>query len=169
MGNGPMQGSYAHLASVGYPVPTHANATDHFMDLITPGRKTSCQDTFLQFYDEHCKLDVMKTVEEELDNTSGSKPLELLERRRSAFNQAKFGTVPPIRDSVHATSFWFQLRIVFKREITLTSRDKQGVVADLISAVAKAFVIGIAYYGIGSQTAYQQVAFYFMLCMTCSI
>lgn len=158
--NGPMAGIIGHLDSVGYPVPVSVNPTDHALDLVTPGLPASCEQVFVDHYARHCAPAVNELIDGQL-NVAGKSAMELLESRRQKL--LPFGHLPPVRDSVYGVGFGRQLHLVLLRQFKLSLRDKQGVFAELIGAVAKALVIGVAYIGIGSKAPHQMMGFIFML------
>jgi len=93
--------------------------------------------------------------------------MELLEARR--LYMLRYGDLPPVTNTVYGVGFGRQLCLVLGRQLTLNLRDGQGVTSDLLVSIAKAVVVGCAYWNIGKLNAEQQVGFYFMVCTTCSI
>jgi ATP-binding cassette subfamily G (WHITE) protein 2 len=164
--NGSMSAALAYWESVGYPVPIHANPTDFYMDLITPGTRTERLAVFLEHFENFSRPEIDELVDLELHHERKN-PLELLEKIRRV--KMDYGYLPPVRNSKFGVPFHRQLRVVFSRQLTLCFRDKQGVIADVIAAIVKAVVVGLAYYDVGALGAYNKVAFFFMMCMTCSI
>mmetsp|Transcript_56834 Transcript_56834/g.132470 ORF Transcript_56834/g.132470 Transcript_56834/m.132470 type:complete len:674 (-) Transcript_56834:571-2592(-) len=163
--SGPMGDAVTHLARVGFPVPENINPLDYCLDLITPARG-SCEEAFVNYYTVHCKPLNDNIVREELHNERYA-PVELLEKRRRILLQ--FGRLPPLQHSRYGTSFAKQLRLVIARQLTLSIRDKQRLIADLVVALAKAAVVGTAYMDVGSLHAQHQCGFFFMVLMSCSI
>mmetsp|Transcript_112916 Transcript_112916/g.364490 ORF Transcript_112916/g.364490 Transcript_112916/m.364490 type:complete len:684 (+) Transcript_112916:3-2054(+) len=164
--NGPMEGVERHWARAGFPVPAGANPLDYCMDLVTPRTPGSQEEALVAFYDAHCRPASDELVRAEL-HSRRSTPLELLERRRRAL--LRFGRLPPVRSSRYGVRFGLQLRVLFSRQLTLSLRDKQGVLADMLVAVVKAAVVGVAYMDVGSLAAQHQCGFFFMVLMTCSL
>mmetsp|Transcript_103404 Transcript_103404/g.183696 ORF Transcript_103404/g.183696 Transcript_103404/m.183696 type:complete len:671 (+) Transcript_103404:108-2120(+) len=164
--SGKMADAQEHWQTVGFPVPSHVNPVDHYMDLVTPGAPGEACEAFLSHFNEHCKTHLDKMVRDKLHEELKS-PLELLEHVRE--NLLVWGDLPPLQNQVYGVPFGRQLKLVSYRLLLLRLRDKKALLAELISAVAKAIVVGIVYMRTGELTAQQQIAFYFMLCMTISI
>ncbi|CAJ1435629.1 unnamed protein product [Effrenium voratum] len=153
--NGRMKDVVNYVEQVGFEVPRHANPVDFFMDLITPDTSTCQVEPFDQYYREHVAADVAKRVDEGLKAEMRS-GLEILEEQRELLLQ--WGYVPAMRNSVYGVRFRKQLGIVFMRQLKLRIRDRRGILADLIGALAKAVVVGIVYMRTGELIAAQQAA-----------
>jgi len=164
--NGPMRDSMLHFESLGYPVPQFGNPTDHYLDLVTPDAPGSCPDLFVSHYREHCSPTVSELVAAALA-VEQKTPLQLLELKRRSLLQ--YGELPPVRNSVYGVSFWQQSKVLLRRKLVLSLRDKQGAVMALAGAVVKALVVGVAYMGIGDKDAFSQLGFIFMVLMSCSM
>jgi len=165
--NGPMSDAVAHFEKViGAPMPSRMNPMDFCMDLVTPEARGSCEEKCIKYYIEHCSPDLDKLVAGEMENKR-AEPLEMLEAWQR--KMLRYGDLPPVRNSKYGVRFRRQLQIVSRRQLTLCFRDKQGVWAELIVAVVKALVVGLAYLDVGELGAPQQVGFFFMLLMSCSI
>lgn len=93
--------------------------------------------------------------------------LELLESIRA--QMLKWGRVPALRNSKYGVRFRRQFYYVFKRQLKLRWRDRNGLLADLLGGVIKALVVGIVYMRTGQLDVKAQVSFFFMLCMLCAI
>jgi len=165
--NGPMTGAVAHFEAVlGRALPSRVNPLDFCMDLVTPGARGSQEEDCVQYYELHCRPAVDALVEDQLE-TKRAEPIEMLEAQRK--KMAKWGYLPPVRKNKYGVRFRRQLLIVFKRQLTLAMRDKQGFIAELVVAFAKALVVGLAYMKIGNLDAFQQCGFFFMVLMSVSI
>jgi len=164
--SGKMTDAQEHFRAVGFPVPAHVNPVDHYMDLVTPGAPGAECEAFLSYFNLHCKTRLDCLVSDQMHKQLKS-PLELLECEREKL--LVLGDVPPVRNSVFGVGFRTQLKLVSYRLLLLRLRDQKALLADLISAVAKAVVVGIVYMRTGELAAQQQIAFFFMLCMTTSI
>lgn len=165
--NGPMSDSVVHFEKVlGKSMPARVNPMDWCMDLVTPGSRGSCQDECVIYYNSSCRENIERFVTTELENER-STPIELLEKKRG--NMLQYGKMPPVRNSKFGVRFFRQCQLVFCRQLTLSLRDRQGLVADLAVASAKAVVVGIAYLNIGQLQPGQHCGFFFMVLMSCSI
>lgn len=164
--NGPLSEARSYWAHAGFPVPEFANPTDYYLDLVTDGHSDSQAAFFISYYKESMEPTVQELVNNHL-NAPRKNSIELLEAGRQ--NLLQFGDLPPIRNSVYGVRFRRQLRLVFWRQLVLSLRDMQGLVTDLIIAVVKALVVGIAYVGVGTHGPNFQVGFYFMVVMTCAL
>eukprot|EP00927_Polykrikos_kofoidii_P038109 TRINITY_DN32387_c0_g1_i1.p1 TRINITY_DN32387_c0_g1~~TRINITY_DN32387_c0_g1_i1.p1 ORF type:complete len:695 (+),score=82.60 TRINITY_DN32387_c0_g1_i1:44-2086(+) len=158
--NGPMSDATSHLEQLGHAIPDGVNPTDFFLDLVTPGLPASCGDDLAEHYRSFCAPSIAEIVDQQLD-VFGKTALQLLEVRRQ--KMLPYGLVPPVRGSVYGVGFGRQLHLVFVRQLKLGLRDKQGVFAEMVGALAKALVIGVAYFGIGSKEPHQMMGFIFML------
>ncbi|CAE7248791.1 abcG2, partial [Symbiodinium pilosum] len=166
--NGPMREAKRYWSDAGFPVPELISPTDYFLDLVTPGTLDSQVSHFLEFYRVHGKATVDKLVDEQLHNQRMT-ALQLLEERRARL--LTVGDMPPVRNSIYGVRFRKQLQKVFCRQVRLLLRDQQGVLTEILVAIAQALVVGAAYIGIGKgqDAGYHQVGFYFMLVMTCAL
>lgn len=164
--NGPMKSAADHWAQAGFPPPMCVNPTDYFLDLVTPGVPSAREDLFVQFYQQRCKGQLDELLEI-LMYEERKTPLQLLEAQRDGLLQ--FGYLPPVQSTLYAADFSRQLRVVFQRHLTLTLRDHQGFFAEILGAVAKAAVVGAAYWDIGSKAPQLQLGFIFMLLCTTAI
>jgi len=164
--NGRMEDVVGYLQSNGFEVPMHANPVDYFMDLVTPEVSTSQVDLFVQKYREQMEDNVLAVVDEGLEAEMPS-ALELLESIRA--QMLKWGRVPALRNSKYGVRFQWQFYYVFKRQLKLRWRDRNGLLADLLCGVIKALVVGIVYMRTGQLDVKAQVSFFFMLCMSCAI
>lgn len=164
--NGRMEDVVGYLQSNGFEVPMHANPVDYFMDLVTPEVSTSQVDLFVQKYREQMEDNVLAVVDEGLEAEMPS-ALELLESIRA--QMLKWGRVPALRNSKYGVRFRRQFYYVFKRQLKLRWRDRNGLLADLLGGVIKALVVGIVYMRTGQLDVKAQVSFFFMLCMSCAI
>lgn len=164
--NGRMEDVVGYLQSNGFEVPMHANPVDYFMDLVTPEVSTSQVDLFVQKYREQMEDNVLAVVDEGLEAEMPS-ALELLESIRA--QMLKWGRVPALRNSKYGVRFRRQFYYVFKRQLKLRWRDRNGLLADLLCGVIKALVVGIVYMRTGQLDVKAQVSFFFMLCMSCAI
>lgn len=164
--NGPMRELTSHCEKVGFPVPNHSNATDFCMDMVTPGLPKAHVDEFEAYYEAHCKPAVVVKVGEELGHARRT-PLEILEHCRQRMLQ--WGDLPPIRNSIYGVTFRRQLQMLFWRQTTLRFRDKWFIIADMLMAIGKAVVVGLAYVGIAEFSATFQVGFFFMALMSCTL
>jgi len=165
--NGPMAGAVSHFEKVvGQPMPVRMNPMDYCMDLVTPEARNACEDLCVEYYQAHCSPNIDQMVDQHLQLQRAT-TMELLEATRQSMS--RYGDVPPVRNSKHAVRFRRQLRVVFGRQVTMALRDRQGVLTDWAVAVAKAFLVGVAYLRIGSLDATQQCGFFFMLLMSLCI
>lgn len=164
--NGPLREAPSYWSGAGFPVPDCMTPTDYFLDLVTPDIAESQADFFVDYYEAQVKFNVDCLVQHELSKERTT-ALEMLEVRRQ--NLLAFGHLPPVQNSVYGVRFHKQLWKVFSRQLLLNLRDQQGVLTELIVAVVKAFLVGMAYIGIGHQGGYSQAGFFFMLLMTCAL
>lgn len=164
--NGRMEDVVGYLQSNDFEVPMHANPVDYFMDLVTPEVSTSQVDLFVQKYREQMEDNVLAVVDEGLEAKMPS-ALELLESIRA--QMLKWGRVPALRNSKYGVRFRRQFYYVFKRQLKLRWRDRNGLLADLLGGIIKALVVGIVYMRTGELDIKAQVSFFFMLCMSCAI
>lgn len=164
--NGPMRDLSSYLEKVGFPAPPRSNVADFVMDLVTPNIHTSKVEPFLEYFQRECHASILSVVDRELHNDRLS-PLETLANQR--VQMLKFGDMPPLRNSKYGVPFRKQLYFVLRRQITLRFRDKGYVIGDVVAAIVKALVVGIAYLGIGEKGALLQTAYFFMTLMTSSI
>lgn len=164
--NGPMKGIPQHCASLGKPVPSHANPTDYIMDRITPGTAKSCEDEFLAHYELNCKPSIEAVVETQLHNQRRNS-IEVLECQHTKMKE--FGKLPPLRETKYGVRFRRQLVLVGTRQLTLYMRDSRGIVADMMISVGKGLILGLTYLDIGHKGATGQLPFFFMLMMAVSI
>lgn len=168
--NGKMTEARRYWSDAGFPVPDLVSPTDYFLDLVTPGTLDSQVEHFREFYQSSRKgkASVDEVVDRELCKAALTAE-ELLEARHRRLSQ--FGDMPPLRShSIYGVRFRKQLQKVFCRQVRLL-RDQQGVLTEILVAIAQALVVGAAYIGIGKgeDAGYHQVGFYFMLVMTCAL
>ncbi|CAJ1350843.1 unnamed protein product [Effrenium voratum] len=164
--NGPMVQATQYWCDAGFPVPDLVSPTDYFLDLITPGTVDSQADHFLSFYRDTAKPVIDRLVDAELHRERRT-AMELLEDRRRIL--CRFGEMPPVRRSIYAVRFRKQLQKVFCRQLRLLIRDQQGILTNVVVAVAQGLLVGAAYIGIGNHAGYNQAGFFFMLVMTCAL
>eukprot|EP00931_Biecheleriopsis_adriatica_P023658 TRINITY_DN14894_c0_g1_i1.p1 TRINITY_DN14894_c0_g1~~TRINITY_DN14894_c0_g1_i1.p1 ORF type:complete len:801 (+),score=124.22 TRINITY_DN14894_c0_g1_i1:237-2639(+) len=164
--NGSLREAPQYWSDAGFPVPDHATPTDYFLDMVTPGVPDSKAEFFVRYYQEHAKLGVDRMVQREM-SCERRTAMDLLEARRQTLQL--FGKMPPLRRSVYGVRFHTQLWKVFGRHLRLCLRDQQGILTELVVAIVKALVVGVAYVGIGTQSGYNQIGFYYMLVMTCAL
>jgi len=162
--NGPMHDAVAHWSMLGYPVPEFANPTDHFLDLVSPGVEGAHEDQFVQYYNQKIAPSVKETV---MGQQKGKTALQILQQERQTF--AVWGDLPDVRPSKYGVSFAKQLQMITQRQLMLSVRDSEGLVAEIVLALVKGVVLGIAFWGYGDAEPFQQMGLLFMLLAFCML
>ncbi|CAE7036813.1 ABCG2, partial [Symbiodinium natans] len=163
---GPMRDLSDYAAKVGYPIPLKRNPTDFCMDLITPGMKGAREDEFVRHFQAVQAPTIEEVVRKQLTEDCGS-AMDILRAMREPMQV--FGVMPPLRNSKYGVPFRTQVRIVAWRQFKLRYRDKTHLLMDLAAAVAKALILGLAFYDIGAKGQPHQLGFFFFVLMACSI
>lgn len=157
--NGPRSQADAYFAAGGSPVPTTGcNAADFFLDVITPGAFGERSAHFAALYETTQAALVESRVEASLAATSTSS-IALLKSTAAARGEDP----TQVHASPIAASFMTQLRVLMKRKLVLTGRNKAGLRLRLGVAVMQGIVVGAAFYDIGKKRPVQQLSFFFML------
>eukprot|EP00439_Symbiodinium_sp_Y106_P043956 s2238_g5.t1 len=184
---GPMRDLADYSAKVGCPIPLKRNPTDFIMDLITPGMKGARENEFVRHFQAArrpvIEEEVAKHLNEDAPMDRGS-AMEILRAMREPMQV--FGTMPPLRNSKFGVPFRSQVRAVAWRQFKLRYRNKTHLLMDLAAAVAKAVILGLAFFeprlnlgqiescaeipsDIGQKSQQFQVGFFFFVLMACSI
>lgn len=163
---GPMRDLADYSAKVGCPIPFKRNPTDFIMDLITPGMKGAKEDEFVRHFQAMRSPIIEEEVAKHLNEDRGS-AMEILRAMREPMQV--FGTMPPLRNSKFGVPFRSQVRAVAWRQFKLRYRNKTHLLMDLAAAVAKAVILGLAFYDIGEKSQQFQVGCFFFVLMACSI
>lgn len=166
--NGPMDGIASYLETVGFPVPAEVNATDHFLDMVTPGAPTAEPDTFVAHYLQTQHKEVEVSVQRS-NSFRGKSAMDLLEAERKV--QLQFGSLPPIRRSAYSKGFVTQLNLVFRRKLQMTLRDMELLGITIAMKVFMGVFLGIIYQGVGKKEprGVAQMSFMFMTLVQVSL
>lgn len=162
--NGAMRDAVMHWDMLGHPVPQYANPTDHFLDLVTPGVDGAHEEEFVEYYNSKIAPGVKETS---MQQSKGKTPLHILEAERQKF--LAWGYIPPVKSSKYGASFAKQLQMIVRRQMALSVRDSEGLLAELVLAVVKGLVLGVAFWGYGSEQPQQQLGLLFMLLAFCML
>ena len=134
-----IQDAIAHWEKVGYQVPEHANPSDHFLDMITPGAPKAQPEEFVAAYKNGMRSAVDTAVAEALASP-GLNAIQILEQERKILVDYGMGEgLPPVKRSVYGVSFCTQLKLVMKRKLWLM---KAAPLTSIGSAVIGRAVMG---------------------------
>lgn len=145
----------------GFKVPSHANPTDYYLDLVTPGSALDQTSHFVELYKKDVESVVLYEVDQHL-NKEGMSPIEILNKMRDNRSQIG-GEIPPIRDSKYGVRVKDQLKIVLARKLLLTRRDKRQVVTKFGASIFQGVFLGLAFWDVGNNVVQNQSGFFFML------
>eukprot|EP00428_Durinskia_dybowskii_P042499 CAMPEP_0170262492 /NCGR_PEP_ID=MMETSP0116_2-20130129/31130_1 /TAXON_ID=400756 /ORGANISM="Durinskia baltica, Strain CSIRO CS-38" /LENGTH=679 /DNA_ID=CAMNT_0010513563 /DNA_START=102 /DNA_END=2141 /DNA_ORIENTATION=- len=159
--NGPMAEAVAYWKSCGYPVPEFSNPTDFFLDLVTPGGPIEQVDLFVTAFRDR-QLAGIRDIVAQKRQEQGPTVEHLLQAQHQQQTAARMGP-GTFRKQRLAVSFGTQLRILFKRKLTLTLRNPSAIFMPILMPVFTGVLLGVMYTDIGSKALQQQVSFVFML------
>jgi len=162
--NGAMRDAATHWDSVGYPVPQLVNPTDHFLDLVTPGKAGAHEEEFVEYYNNNVAPGVKEIC---MQQSKGKTSLQVLEAERQKFMD--WNDIPPVKSSKYGVSFAKQIRMIARRQMALSARDPEGPMVQIILAVMKGVILGIAFWGYGDKQPQQQLGLLFMLLAFCML
>lgn len=156
--NGAFADAASYFAAAGSPVPSRANPADFFLDVITPGAHGERSNHFAALYEEKQAGVVAARVAALLEAPKKS-PMDVLRET------AKVSGLSPedVHESPIAARFATQLRVLMKRKLTITRRNKTGLRLRFGVSLMQGLIVGMAFYGIGDKLPVQQLSFFFML------
>ncbi|TPX31490.1 hypothetical protein SmJEL517_g05210 [Synchytrium microbalum] len=128
---GTVSGALHHFASLGYPLPDQTNPSDHFLDIVTPDRRTKER--------EAASLDRIETFAKAFE----AAPKAVMPDTRSADDELK--------DSIATwNSTWFyELTVLFARNIKEVFRDKATWFATIGQSIFLTILLGFIYFRVG--------------------
>jgi len=159
--NAPMVDTLAYWEKAGFKVPNHANPTDYYLDLVTPGSPLDETEHFVKLYKSEIQPKVADEVQQHL-NKEGMTTLEILNKVRDNRSEVG-GDMPPIRDSRYGIGYFAQFKVVLARKLILTRRDRRQVVTKFGASLFQGVFLGLAFFNVASNSIQNQLGFYFML------
>eukprot|EP00958_Prasinococcus_capsulatus_P022084 scaffold3068_cov401-Prasinococcus_capsulatus_cf.AAC.18 len=148
-------------SQAGFKVPNHANPTDYYLDLVTPGSPLDETEHFVKLYKSEIQPKVADEVQQHL-NKEGMTTLEILNKVRDNRSEVG-GDMPPIRDSRYGIGYFAQFKVVLARKLILTRRDRRQVVTKFGASLFQGVFLGLAFFNVASNSIQNQLGFYFML------
>jgi len=161
---GPMAEAPAYFAECGYPVPTHANPTDFFLDLLTPGTEQDATLALMEAFTAEQRPLIETSVQMGLQQAG----LTAEEMLRTAHGQVSLaseqGAAPRVRLGPYAAPFHEQLRVLLRRKLLTTLRNPGAGAAQVFMPIVMGIVLGSIFKGIGTQAfGLPQISFVFIL------
>jgi hypothetical protein len=161
--NGPMSSTEQYWKECGHPVPEHANPTDFFLDLVTPGGPKDRSEDFVRFFQERQQAAIEATASENLTpGREGETVTRMLQAQHEQEQAARLNP-GPLRVKMFARGFCQQLRILLKRKLLLTRRNPANIRMPILVPILVGLLMGVMYTDIASKGLQQQVSFVFML------
>lgn len=156
-----MADAEAHWANCGFPVALHANPTDHYLDIVTPGGYEDHADEMVAFFVEKLKprLDAL------VDLKRSQKSMTAADMIRAKHQKASEAQLGPAALRLHpvAAPFLLQLRVLLRRKLAITKRNRASIIMPIAVPIAIGVFMGLMFQGIGSKPLFQQLSFIFML------
>lgn len=153
---GPMQHAASHMELCGHPVPSHANPTDFYLDLLTPGAELDASDALVQAFGELQAPGIEARVSAALAE-KGKTAAEMLQAAcKQGLGKARLGP--------YAVPFHMQLAALLKRKLRITFRSPASVGMQLVMPAVMGCVLGTVFKGIGhADFGMPQMSFVFIL------
>lgn len=146
-----IQDAVAHWEKVGYPVPGHANPSDHFLDLISPGAPKAKPEEFVEAYKSGMQSAVDAAVDTALASP-GLKAFQILQNEQQTLVDYGLGQgLAPVKRSVYGVSFCTQLKLVMERKLWLMkAAPMTSIGSPIIGRAVMGFFLGCMYQGKGA-------------------
>eukprot|EP00405_Crypthecodinium_cohnii_P008902 CAMPEP_0206440384 /NCGR_PEP_ID=MMETSP0324_2-20121206/12727_1 /ASSEMBLY_ACC=CAM_ASM_000836 /TAXON_ID=2866 /ORGANISM="Crypthecodinium cohnii, Strain Seligo" /LENGTH=637 /DNA_ID=CAMNT_0053908091 /DNA_START=108 /DNA_END=2021 /DNA_ORIENTATION=+ len=146
---GPMAQAPNYFASCGYPVPDGANATDYYLDLVTPGSDLDAAESLVTTYDTSVAPGMARLADEMADR-KGLSAAEMIEARTGgAVGRSCLGRDQ--RPKSYAVPFHLQLRTLISRKVRITFRNPEAVGVSIVMPAGMGVVLGLLFQGIGDK------------------
>jgi len=158
--NGAFADANKYFSDLGCAPPKGGNATDYFMDVITPDVPGSKSETFAKAYLER-QAPVVERDVGDMIAAGGKSALEIL--HDVAAIRGKLFKTHKVRDTPCSVPFQTQVSTLMMRRLTLTARDKSHLRLRVMMSILQGLVIGVAFLDIGNKLPAQQVSFLFMM------
>lgn len=146
-----IQDAIAHWEKVGYPVPGHANPTDHFLDLITPGAPKAKPEEFVEAYKSGMQSAVDAAVDAALASP-GLDAFQILQNERQTLVDYGLGEgLPPVTRSAYGVSFCTQLKLLLGRKLwMMKAAPMSSIGSPIIGRAIAGLFLGCMYRGKGA-------------------
>lgn len=148
--SGPMASAAAYWESCGYPCPVHANPTDWFLDLCTPGAIMDKSQEFVDFFQTKQKTSIDALVEEKRKEV-GLTAVDIIDKMAEILGQA-LGQQPHAHHRPHAASSGRQLCDLLRNKIRLTLRNKGRIVTTVLVPTIQGLLMGCMFHGVGHKS-----------------
>jgi len=144
---GPMASAPKYMASCSHTVPDGANATDYYLDLVTPGTELDASEALVSAYENLVAPDVARIVDKKAE-TKGQTAVEMINSR------AGDGLKPrccgrEVRPKAFAVPFHLQLTTLITRKVRITFRNPEAVAVGIGLPAMMGVVLGLLFQGIG--------------------
>eukprot|EP00405_Crypthecodinium_cohnii_P020824 CAMPEP_0206482538 /NCGR_PEP_ID=MMETSP0324_2-20121206/38929_1 /ASSEMBLY_ACC=CAM_ASM_000836 /TAXON_ID=2866 /ORGANISM="Crypthecodinium cohnii, Strain Seligo" /LENGTH=641 /DNA_ID=CAMNT_0053960495 /DNA_START=106 /DNA_END=2031 /DNA_ORIENTATION=- len=141
---GSMADAPTYFEACGLPVPQGANATDYYLDLVTPGSDLDAAEALVTAYETRTAPDVARLVDEmvERKGQSCSQMIQLSSDRPRCLGWQS-------RPKAYAVPFHVQLRMLISRKVRITFRNPESVGISIVMPAVMGVVLGLLFQGIG--------------------
>lgn len=158
---GSMSEAALYMKNCGYEVPGHANPTDYYLDLLTPGAVLDASEELVQAFKERQEPDIFDLVKSAM-NTRGQTAGEMLQTAQRKGDGE--GGERKMRLGRYAVPFRTQFVTLLRRKIATTFRNPAAVGMQLAMPAVMGCVLGAVFQGIGKHDfGIPQLQFVFIL------
>eukprot|EP00405_Crypthecodinium_cohnii_P011982 CAMPEP_0206442992 /NCGR_PEP_ID=MMETSP0324_2-20121206/14123_1 /ASSEMBLY_ACC=CAM_ASM_000836 /TAXON_ID=2866 /ORGANISM="Crypthecodinium cohnii, Strain Seligo" /LENGTH=582 /DNA_ID=CAMNT_0053910883 /DNA_START=212 /DNA_END=1957 /DNA_ORIENTATION=+ len=163
---GAMTDAPSYMASCGHPVPEYGNATDFYMDLVTPGSENDASSELVQAFEKK-QLGELRRRTDELAFQKGATSAEMLTSRPGSASRRGCLQMGP---GPFATPFRVQLRALMARKVRITFRNPEAIAVGIGLPAGMGVVLGLLFQGIGMKPfGVATVMFVFILLVMLSL
>eukprot|EP00443_Scrippsiella_acuminata_P070006 CAMPEP_0115391868 /NCGR_PEP_ID=MMETSP0271-20121206/10932_1 /TAXON_ID=71861 /ORGANISM="Scrippsiella trochoidea, Strain CCMP3099" /LENGTH=694 /DNA_ID=CAMNT_0002815441 /DNA_START=158 /DNA_END=2239 /DNA_ORIENTATION=+ len=164
---GTMEEATPYFELCGFAMPAQAaNATDYYLDLLTPGTVQDASDVLVEAFAAKQRPGLDAEVQLEL----GKQGCTAQDMLRMAHENAGGGKAGKLRLGPYAVSFWSQLTMLLRRRVGLTLRNPLGLGVQVGMPIGVGLLLGIVFKGVGARDfCIQTLLFVFVVLVLLSL